>query len=52
MGKSLLGSGFHVRFDRPREDVALQIGNRCLLQNEFIFESTGGKITVWRRSVY
>jgi acetyltransferase-like isoleucine patch superfamily enzyme len=46
MGKSQLGSGFRVRIDRPREDVALQIGHRCLLQNQFIFESTGGKITV------
>jgi len=46
MGNSQLGSGFHVRFDCPRGDVALKIGNRCLLQNEFIFESTGGKITV------
>ncbi len=46
IGNSQLGSGFHVRFDCPREDVALQIGDRCLLQNEFIFESTGGKITV------
>jgi galactoside O-acetyltransferase len=26
--------------------VALQIGDRCLLHNQFIFESTGGKITV------
>jgi galactoside O-acetyltransferase len=46
MGNSQLGSGFHVRFDCPRGDVALQIGSRCLLQNEFIFESTCGKIIV------
>jgi acetyltransferase-like isoleucine patch superfamily enzyme len=46
MGKSQLGPGFGVRFDCPREDVALQIGERCLLHNQFIFESAGGRITV------
>jgi acetyltransferase-like isoleucine patch superfamily enzyme len=46
MGKSQLGSSFRIRIDCPREDVALQIGDRCILQNHFIFESTGGKITV------
>jgi len=46
MGKSQLGSSFRIRLDCQREDVALQIGDRCLLQNEFIFESAGGKTTV------
>jgi acetyltransferase-like isoleucine patch superfamily enzyme len=46
MGDSLLSRTFRVRLNCPREDVALQIGNRCLLQNHFIFESTGGKTTV------
>ena len=46
IGDSLLGRSFRVRFDCPREDVALQIGDRCLLQNDFIFESTSGKISV------
>lgn len=45
-GNSQFGSGFGVRFDCPREDVALQIGDRCLLNNQFIFESALGKITV------
>jgi acetyltransferase-like isoleucine patch superfamily enzyme len=46
MGKSQLGPSFRLRLDIPREDVALQIGDRCILQNHFIFESPGGKITV------
>jgi acetyltransferase-like isoleucine patch superfamily enzyme len=46
MGSSQLGPSFRIRFDCPRQDVALQIGNRCLLQNQFIFESPSGKITV------
>lgn len=46
MGQSLLGAGFRVRFDRPREGVSLDIGDRCLLHNNFIFEGSGGKITV------
>lgn len=46
MGDSLLGPTFRVRFDCPREDIALRIGDRCLLQNHFIFESSGGSITV------
>jgi acetyltransferase-like isoleucine patch superfamily enzyme len=46
MGKSQLGPSFRIRVDCQREDIALQIGDHCLLQNEFIFESTGGKTTV------
>ena len=46
MGKSQLAPEFRFRFDFPREDVALRIGDRCLLRNEFIFESTAGNITV------
>ena len=46
MGNSQLGRPFRVRFDCQREDVALSIGNRCLLNNTFVFESAGGKITV------
>jgi acetyltransferase-like isoleucine patch superfamily enzyme len=46
MGDSQLGLGFSVRFDSPREDVALVIGARCILRNQFIFESDRGKITV------
>jgi galactoside O-acetyltransferase len=46
MGNSQLGRDFRLRFDRPHEGVALDIGDRCLLSNEFIFESTGGKVTV------
>jgi galactoside O-acetyltransferase len=46
MGKSLLGPAFEMRFDCPRDDVALRIGDRCLLLNRFTFESTEGKITV------
>ncbi len=46
MGNSQLGPSFRLRLDIPRADVALQIGDRCILQNHFIFESTEGKITV------
>jgi acetyltransferase-like isoleucine patch superfamily enzyme len=46
MGNSRLGSSFRIRLDSPRSDVALQIGDHCILQNHFIFESTGGKIIV------
>jgi galactoside O-acetyltransferase len=46
MGSSQLGRSFRFRFERPRDDVALEIGDRCLLQNHFIFESTSGKVTV------
>jgi galactoside O-acetyltransferase len=46
MGKSQLGGEFRMRFDCAREDVALEIGDRCLLRNQFIFESGAGKITV------
>ena len=46
MGDSKLGSTFRVRFDLPREDLALRIGDRCLLRNHFVFESAGGRITV------
>jgi galactoside O-acetyltransferase len=46
MGNSLLGSSFRVLLECPREDVALTISDRCLLMNQFIFESTGGRITV------
>ena len=46
MGNSQLGAGFHVRFDLAREDVALVIGDRCVLCNQFIFESDQGRITV------
>ena len=46
MGESQLSRSFRARFDCPREDVALRIGNRCLLNNSFVFESTQGKVTV------
>lgn len=46
IGNSQLGSGFDVRFDLPREDIALVIGERCILRNAFIFESDRGRITV------
>jgi acetyltransferase-like isoleucine patch superfamily enzyme len=46
MGKSHLGPSFRLRLDIPREDVALLIGDGCILQNHFIFESAGGKIAV------
>lgn len=46
MGRSQLGPSFRLRVDIPRKDVALQIGDRCILQNHFIFESAAGKITV------
>jgi len=43
---SQLDTAFSVRFDQPREDVALRIGDRCLLHSSFIFESETGLITV------
>jgi len=46
IGNSQLGQGFNVRFDVPRQDLALIIGDRCILQNQFCFESDGGKVTV------
>jgi len=46
MGRSQLGRDFRVRFNRPHEGVALEIGDGCVLSNEFIFESSGGKVTV------
>ena len=46
MGKSVLSPTFQVRFDRPRGDVALEIGDDCLLRNMFVFESESGKIVV------
>jgi acetyltransferase-like isoleucine patch superfamily enzyme len=46
MGNSQLGAGFGVRLDVPRDDVALVIGDRCILMNQFVFESDRGKITV------
>ena len=46
MGDSLLGPSFRVHRERSREDVALTIGDRCMLMNEFIFDSTDGRITV------
>jgi acetyltransferase-like isoleucine patch superfamily enzyme len=46
MGNSQLGPSFRIRVDIPREDVALTIGDRCILHNHFIFESAGGKIAV------
>jgi len=46
MGRSQLGHDFRVRFDRPHEGIALEIGDRCVLSNEFVFESAGGKVTL------
>jgi galactoside O-acetyltransferase len=46
VGKSVLDNGFSVRFDVPRQDLALEIGDRCILRNQFIFESNEGKIKV------
>lgn len=46
IGDSRLEPGFDVRFDVRREDVALIIGARCILMNQFVFESHGGRITV------
>jgi acetyltransferase-like isoleucine patch superfamily enzyme len=46
MGNSQLGEGFGVRLDVPRDDIALTIGDRCILMNQFVFESDRGKITV------
>ena len=46
IGNSQIGPTCRLRLDCPREDVALRIGDRCLLHNEFIFESTRGEITV------
>jgi acetyltransferase-like isoleucine patch superfamily enzyme len=46
MGNSQLGRSFRARFDCPRNDIALQIGDRCFLHNTFVFESPEGKITV------
>jgi acetyltransferase-like isoleucine patch superfamily enzyme len=46
IGDSLLGAGFGVRIDVPRNDVVLTIGDRCILVNQFVFESDRGKITV------
>jgi galactoside O-acetyltransferase len=46
MGRSKLGPGFDIRFDCPRDGLALEIGDRCVLSNQFVFESTSGKIKV------
>jgi acetyltransferase-like isoleucine patch superfamily enzyme len=46
IGQSKLSAGFDLRFDVPRNDVALVVGDRCILMNRFIFESDRGKITV------
>jgi acetyltransferase-like isoleucine patch superfamily enzyme len=46
MGNSRLGHPFRVRFDCPRTEIALRIGDRCLLNNTFVFESSCGQITV------
>lgn len=46
MGNSKLGPGFRVRFDRGRDDISLEIGDRCVLHNQFVFESPWGKVTV------
>lgn len=46
MGDSVLGPSFRVRFDRPRDGVCLKLGNRCILRNEFIFDSPWGDITI------
>lgn len=46
VGSSQIGSGCSVRFDRERSDVALTIGDRCQLHNEFVFESVAGRISV------
>ena len=46
MGDSKLGHSFHVRFDCPRDGIALHIGDRCLLSNDCVFDSASGKITI------
>jgi galactoside O-acetyltransferase len=46
VGDSHLEPGFGVRCDVPRSDVALTVGDRCILRNQFIFESDRGRITV------
>lgn len=46
MGNSQIGPGFGVRFGSARDDIALRIGDGCLLHNQFVFESSGGRVTV------
>lgn len=46
VGNSHLDIGFRFRFDLPRDDVALHIGDRCILRNEFIFEGILGNVRV------
>lgn len=46
MGDSKLAKSFRIRFDCPRHDLALTIGDNCLLRNHFVFESDRGRVTV------
>jgi galactoside O-acetyltransferase len=46
MGQSQLAPEFRLHFNSPREDVALRIGDRCLLRNVFVFERSTSNITL------
>jgi len=46
VGKSKLLKSFTVEFRQNRDDLCVEIGNNCVLQNSIIFESKTGKVTI------
>jgi galactoside O-acetyltransferase len=46
IGSSRLDRSFRVNIGVPRKDVALEIGDGCILRNTFTFESDGGHIKI------
>lgn len=49
MGKSFLDRSFRATFKVQRDDIALDIGDDCILGNQVIFESDRGKVTIGNR---
>ncbi len=45
-GNSKFGPEFRVRIDIPHEGLVLRIGDRCALNNQFIFEGPDGQISI------
>lgn len=47
---SVINRGIKVRCDNPADKIYLTIDQDCIVAGEFIFESTGGKVTIGKHS--
>lgn len=50
IGTSTINRGIKIRLDNPKEKKYLVIGENCIINGKFVFESSEGKITIGNHS--